>query len=263
MNILGVYNIKGGVGKTATAVNLAYLAAIEGLRTLIWDLDPQAASTFYFRVKPKVKGSKKLLRGKLEVDDAIKGTDFDNLDLLPSDFSYRNMDLLLDEAKKPVHRMREMLAPLEDEYDLVILDCPPSISVVSENVFHASHTLLVPTIPTTLSIRTLEQLLDFLERNDVSTPVCAFYSMADRRKSMHREVTSSGGDPRARVLENDVPYLSDVEKMGSERSPVPAFAPRSAAAHAYAALWSEVKAVLLEKTGRRLEPRPAWVEFLD
>ncbi len=263
MNILGVYNIKGGVGKTATAVNLAYLAAVEGLRTLIWDLDPQAASTFYLRVKPKVKGSKKLLRGKTDADDAIKGTDFTNLDLLPSDFSYRNMDLLLDEAKKPTHRMREMLAPLEEEYDLVILDCPPSISVVSENVFSASHTLLVPTIPTTLSIRTLEQLLDFLEGNDFSTPVCAFYSMADRRKRMHQEVTGGARDPRAQVLRTDIPYLSDVEKMGSERAPVPAFAPRSQATQAYEALWREVKAVLQEQTGRRLEPRPAWVEFMD
>lgn len=263
MNILGVYNIKGGVGKTATAVNLAYLAANEGLRTLIWDLDPQAASTFYFRVKPKVKGSKKLLRGKLEVDNALKGTDFDNLDLLPSDFSYRNMDLLLDEAKKPVERMRDMLRPLKDEYDLVVLDCPPSISLVSENVFHASHTLLVPTIPTTLSIRTLQQLLDFLESNDFATPVCAFYSMADRRKRMHRDVINSDDDPRARILESDIPYLSDVEKMGSERSPVPAFAPNSGAARAYKALWREVKTVLEATTGRRLEPPPTWVEFLD
>ena len=83
MKIIGVYNIKGGVGKTATAVNIAHLAAKSGLRTLIWDLDPQAAATFYLRVKPKVKRSKQLLRGKGDLDGVLKGSDYPNLDLLP------------------------------------------------------------------------------------------------------------------------------------------------------------------------------------
>src|ERR1700722_19090862 len=100
MRIYAVYNIKGGVGKTTTAVNLAYLAAQSGLRTVLWDLDPQAAASFMFRVKPKVQGGggKALIGGKRPLDDAIKGTDFDNLDLIPADFTYRNMDLLLDAA---------------------------------------------------------------------------------------------------------------------------------------------------------------------
>ena len=263
MNILGVYNIKGGVGKTATAVNFGYLAAAEGLRTLIWDLDPQAASTFYFRVKPKVKGSKKLMKGKANVDVVIKGTDFDNLDLLPSDFAYRNMDLLLGAAKHPTELLKRLLVPLTDEYDLVILDCPPSISLVSENVFRAAHVLVVPTIPTTLSVRTLQQLLDFMEGKGLDTPVCSFYSMSDRRKRMHQDVIGSSGDSRAVKLGTDIPYLSDVEKMGPVRAPVPAFAPRSAAATAYSALWSEVKAVLEQHAGRRVDTQPAWSDFLD
>jgi cellulose biosynthesis protein BcsQ len=244
MKILGVYNIKGGVGKTATAVNLAYLAARQGLRTLVWDLDPQAAATFYFRVKPKVKNSKKLLRGKGDLDDVVKGTDFENLDLLPSDFSYRNMDLLLGEAKKPTIQLLRLLRPLSLEYDLVVLDCPPSISLVSENIFRAADALLVPTIPTTLSVRTLQQLMDFMEGHQLDTPVYCFFSMSDRRKRMHLEVMESKPDPRVAVLETGIPYLSDVEKMGYERSPVPQFAPRSPAAQAYEALWREAERIL-------------------
>src|ERR1700739_2707145 len=99
MQIYATYNIKGGVGKTTTAVNLAYLAAESGLRPVLWDLDPQGAASFMFRVKPKVKGGgRALISGQRTLDDAIKGTDFDNLDLIPADFTYRNMDLLLEAA---------------------------------------------------------------------------------------------------------------------------------------------------------------------
>jgi cellulose biosynthesis protein BcsQ len=244
MKILAVYNIKGGVGKTAASVNLGWHAAAAGLRTLVWDLDPQAAATFYFRVKPRVKRSGKLLRGKGSLDEVVKATDFDNLDLLPADFAYRNMDLEFGEARKPTLRLLKLLRPLAEEYDLVILDCPPSISLVSENIFRAADLLLVPTIPTTLSARTLRQLLDFLGEHRHRVPVYGFYSMVDRRKRMHLELMQRGIDARARMLESRIPYASDVEKMGDRRAPVGHFAPSSAAARAYALLWDEVRGLL-------------------
>src|SRR5262249_60961665 len=93
MKILATYNIKGGVGKTAAAVNLSYLAAADGLRVLIADLDPQAAASYLFRIRPRVKGGgAALIRGSRELDKAIKGTDFDRLDLLPADFPFPNLD---------------------------------------------------------------------------------------------------------------------------------------------------------------------------
>jgi cellulose biosynthesis protein BcsQ len=241
MKILGVYNIKGGVGKTATAVNIAHLAATSGLRTLIWDLDPQAAATFYLRVKPKVKGSVKLIKGKRELDDVVKGSDYHDLDLLPSDFSYRNMDLLLGENKKPALQLLKLLRPMSRQYDLVVLDCPPSISLVSENIFRAADALLLPTIPTTLSLRTMDQLLDFMEGHRLETPVYVFYSMVDRRKRLHREVMQSPADPRCQVLESWIPYATEVERMGLERRPVTDYAPRSKAGGAYVSLWEEIK----------------------
>ena len=159
VRVFATYNIKGGVGKTATAVNLAYLAAKDGARTLIWDLDPQAAATFYFRVRAKVKGgAKKLLKGKRPLDATIRGTDFEGLDILPADFTYRNMDLDLVQSKKPTRQLASLLLPLSLQYDYLFLDCAPSISLVSESIFVAADVLLSPTIPTTLSLRTLDQL---------------------------------------------------------------------------------------------------------
>lgn len=242
MRVLATYNIKGGVGKTSAAVNLAYLAAQGGHRTLLWDLDPQGAATFLFRVKTKVRGgAKSLVRGRSDVEDLIKGTDYDGLDLLPADFSYRHMDLFLDRGKRPTGRLRKVIAPLEAEYDYLFLDCPPSISLVSENVFQASDALLVPLIPTTLSLRTLEQLSAFVHDNGLrKLAVLPFFSMVDRRKALHREILTTLPAARGDVLETVIPSATDVERMGVHRSVVAEFAPRGRAAAAYRELWDEI-----------------------
>ena len=165
MRILALYNIKGGVGKTAAAVNLGYCASRDGYRTLVWDLDPQGAASFYFRIRAKVKGGgRKLIAGERRLEEEIRGTDFDSLDLLPADFTYRRMDQDLERSRRPVRQLARLLEPLSEQYDVVLLDCAPSITLVSEAIFEASDALLVPTIPTTLSLRTLDRLARHLEK---------------------------------------------------------------------------------------------------
>jgi chromosome partitioning protein len=243
MRIFATYNIKGGVGKTATAVNLGYLAARDGYRVLLWDLDPQGAASFLFRVKPRVKGGgRALIQGSRPIDGAIKGTDFDNLDLLPADFTYRNLDLLLDAAKQPARKLARLLAPLRSEYDAVFLDCPPSISLLSESVLHAADLLLVPLIPTTLSVRTLDQLTDFVGGFNGHRPeVLAFFSMIDRRKRLHTQIAQDLPVQRPDFAAVAIPALSMIEQMSVQRAPVAAFAPRSTAARQYASLWQEAR----------------------
>jgi chromosome partitioning protein len=237
--VLATYNIKGGVGKTSAAVNLAYLASREGARTLLWDLDPQGASTYLFRVRPKVKGGgRKLVRLKSDTARLIKGTDHEGLDLLPSDFSYRHMDLALERFKRPTRRLVRVLEPLRGDYDYVFLDCPPSISLVSESVFEAADVLLVPVIPATLSSRTLEQL-EMLVNGDPA--VLAFFSMVDARKRMHREVMERLRAEHDSVLGAAIPASAEVERMGVKRDAIGVFAPRGRAAAAYEALWREVR----------------------
>jgi cellulose biosynthesis protein BcsQ len=244
MRVLGIHNLKGGVGKTAAAVNLAYQAAASGRRTLIWDLDPQGATSFYFRVKPKVKGGGgKIVSGKSDLDDLIKATDFDRLDLLPADFSYRQFDLRFADSKRS--RLRRLLRPLREEYDLVVFDCPPTLSELSEQVFRASNLLLVPLIPTTLSLRTFDQMQSFLARERLDDlPVRRFFSMVDQRKRLHREILEAHAGDDASSLPAWIPYSSLVERMGEERRPVTDFAPSSEPAEAFAALWRQVDALL-------------------
>ena len=237
--VLASYNIKGGVGKTSAVVNLAYLAAREGANTLLWDLDPQGASTYLLRVKPKVKGGgRRLVHGKTDADARIKGTDYERLDLLPADFTYRHMDLHLVDAKRPTRRLARVLAPLVPEYDYVFLDCPPSISLVSESVFEAADALLIPLLPATLSARPL----DYIEEvaGSAARPL-PFFSMVDSRKRMHRDVMERYRAERPEMLQTVVPLAADVERMGLARKPLDEFAPRGAAAAAFRELWTEVR----------------------
>ncbi|HCS12181.1 MAG: ATPase [Zetaproteobacteria bacterium CG06_land_8_20_14_3_00_59_53] len=241
MQVIASYNIKGGVGKTTTAVNVAWLAANEGKRTLLWDLDPQSAAGYCLRVKSKGHGSK-LLRGKSDAGDVIRSTDYENLDLLPSDFSYRHVDVLLHEDKNPLKRLQKVLKPLHDDYDVVVLDCPPGLSLLSEAMFRAADALLVPTLPSILSLRTLKMLLDFRKENKLKDMrLFAFLTMVDRRKKLHNEVMGSRGRMRPWMLESYIPYVSELEQLAERREPVFGYAPQGRGAEAYISLWREVQ----------------------
>lgn len=242
VKVIALYNIKGGVGKTAACVNLAYSCARSGKRTLLWDLDSQGAASYYLNVKPKVRGgTKKLFKAK-SIGELVKETGIENLDLLPADFSYRHMDLFLDGEKKPKKRMREFLGRFEDDYDALFLDCPPSFSLVSENVFNSSDVMLVPLIPSTLSLRTYDQIMAYVgEHKKLSLRVMPFFSMVDRRKKLHLDTLNSGQTDIRGLLCTTIPYLSIIESMGVHRAPVGVFAPRSSAAEAFGALWAEIE----------------------
>ena len=247
MTTLALYSNKGGVGKTTAAVNLSYLAARTGAKTLICDLDPQSSATYYFRVKPKLKqAARGFVRGGKPVANSIKGTDYENLDLLPADFSHRNLDITFAELKRSTAQLKKILKPLKDEYDLIFLDCPPTINILAENIFNAVDYLLVPLMPTTLSIRTYEQLLSFL-RKKKNNPgeVFAFFSMVDTHRKSHRQLAVSVYRQHRGVLKSPIPYLPQLEQMEIQREPATAFAPDSIAARAYQQLWAEIQQSVL------------------
>ncbi len=242
MRVVAVFSPKGGVGKTSAAVNVAHRAALERRRVLLWDLDPQGAATFYLRVAPRLDGGSRLLvRGGGDITGRILGTDYEYLDVLPSDVALRTLDLALDKAKGSRRRLSKVADVLMGEYDLVVIDCAPSLGLVSENLFRAADLLLVPVIPAPLSVRTLDQLDDALHEGGLEVTTRYFFSLVDGRRQLHRELMEQVMSERDDVLRTVIPEDPDIELMGIERAPVAAFAPTSAAAAAYAELWMELQ----------------------
>lgn len=247
MIVIALYNLKGGVGKTASCVNFSYLAAKDGYKTLLWDIDPQGATSFYFNVKQKAQPNiKKLVSRDAHLDSAIMATNYENLDIIPADNSAKSFDVIVDEMRGSKNRLRSILSQFKDEYDFVFIDCPPGFSALSENIFSAADIVLMPVIPTTLSVRTYNMVNDYFKEKDIDrSKLMCFFTMADRRKNMHNEIMEQLFKDK-RFFGNFIPYLSDVEKMGIYKEPVEEFARSSYAAACYRELWAEIAEGVVE-----------------
>ncbi len=246
MTVLALYNLKGGVGKTASTINLAYLAAVDGIKTLIWDLDPQGSSSYYLNAEPTEKNeSKKIFTDEIALKDAVQETIFENLWIIPADLSARHADLLLDEMKQSKKKLKSLTGSLKGQYDLVILDCPPGISLLHDNIFNAADWVLMPNIPTTLSIRSYETVIKYFEENGFDqAKIKCFFSMVDHRKTIHYEVMQQFYKDKV-FFKNYMPSLSDIERMGIYQQPLFEFANTSYAAQCYRDLWAEIKKTCL------------------
>lgn len=246
MFIASLYNLKGGVGKTASCVNLAYMASMDGYKVLLWDLDPQGAASFYFNALPKPKANvKKILDQSVSIHDAIMSTDYDNLDIIPTDISAAKLENpISNSGSRKV--IKTLLKDLEDQYDFVFIDCAPGVSPLAENVFYASDAVLMPVIPTTLSVRSYEIVKNYFKEKlgGVDKLMC-FFALADTRKGMHNEIMDQLCTDK-HFFEHYIPTLSDIEKMGVYNAPVEAYAPSSYANTCYRALWREIKEGVLE-----------------
>jgi chromosome partitioning protein len=242
MTVYAFYNQKGGVGKTASVVNLSYIAASEGWRTLLWDLDPQGAAGFYFQVDAAVKhGAKKILSNEVDLGSTVQPSGYDNLDIIPSDPSARNSEVILSELKQGKKRLKSALASVENDYDIIMLDCPPGLSVLHDSIFQAADWILCPNIPTTLSMRSFNTVQEYFKQTNLSEDkLKGFFSMADHRKNLHNEVLNEHYRDKT-FLRNYIPYLSDIEKMGQQLAPVESFAKSSYAAQCFRDLWKEIK----------------------
>lgn len=250
METIAFFNLKGGVGKTTSAVNIAWHAANEGIPTLLWDLDPQGAASWLLNSKAKSKTApKKILNGKTPIGELVKSTDYPNLDIIPADFSLRHLDQLLGQQTEQgkQNQIAKLVEPFGENYALVVLDCPPSFSVLTEQIFETADSLYLPIIPTHLSLRTFEQTRDFFKEHKLKAKrLHAFFTMVDRRRSLHRIMLAHPPKMLKNGLETAIPYAAVVERMGDHRAPLPAFDKHSPVSRAYKQLWQDIKTTLSE-----------------
>jgi len=233
--VISIYNIKGGVGKTSTTINLAFNASKTD-KVLIWDLDPQGATTFYLEKNVKDKNFIHKVTHK-GLNKFIKKTNFDNIDLIPADLSIKDIDKYLEDDKL----FKKLLKNVEG-YKYIFIDSPPTLSLISQNIFKVSDVVVIPTIPTILSVRTYNQIIHYFKNYTKNRKIFTFLSMVDKRKKMHIDISKKILTlPKKQVLKTLIFNSAIVEKMGEELAPVEVFAPHSESAKAYQNLWNELK----------------------
>ena len=251
MKKMAIAHLKGGVGKTSAAVNIAHLSSAAGLRTLLVDLDAQGAAGYIFRLDADDGAkAKAVARNKKGVTDHIFASDFPGLDLLPGSFSFRKLPQMLADEKDGAGRVGEMLKRVGKGYDLLVVDAPAGLHMESEAILQAMHLVLVPVLPSPLSVDSYRKMRAFVEkqRGTSKKPILrGFFSMVDRRRKLHREVMESVAADFSDVWPVEIPYASIVEQMSSRRLPLAAIPRAGRALAAYQALWDHAsRAVGLE-----------------
>ena len=243
MKVLALSSLKGGVGKTSAAVNLAFLAARSDGPALLWDLDAQGAAGFYLSAAATLKRKPvDLLRGRVGLATQVASTPYPGLDLVPSRLALRHLERLLGRAGTKRRGIGAALRGVRRIYPWVILDCPPSAGLLVEQVMAAADLLLVPVVPTPLAIRAYEEMVVLAAKAGADRErIRPFFSMVEHRKRLHRDAMAELQRRDARFWTTVIPYRADIERMGLTRKPIAAHRAASPATAAYQSLWTECR----------------------
>ena len=245
---VSIFNQKGGVGKTTTCVNFAAALGLKGKKTLLVDLDPQGNTTSGVGIdKTEIeKSTYDILINDEAAKDIVIKTEFKNLSVLPANMNLAGAELELAEEENRFKALKKALAPLVMEYDYIIIDCPPSLNMLTINALTAATSVLVPIQCEYYALEGLSQLIHTIDlvkdrlNNDLEIEGVVF-TMYDARTNLSLQVVENVKENlQQNIYKTIIPRNVRLAEAPSYGQPITLYDPRSTGAEAYRLLAEEV-----------------------
>ena len=254
--IISVANQKGGVGKTTTTVNLAAWLGAMGQKILLVDIDPQGNATSGFGINKRslVQSSYDLLIGTVQAEDVILSTSFPGVDVLPSNIALAGAEIEIVELEDRAMRLKKALAPIKPLYDFLLIDCPPSLGLITLNALSASDTILIPIQCEYYALEGLSQLMATLRQvkrmyNSAIQVEGVLLTMYDGRLNLTLQVVDEVKKYfPGKVFATTIPRNVRLSEAPSFGEPAVTFDRSSKGARAYCELAEELLALQRKKS---------------